>query len=99
MQYRQVSFVSGCRARRFSRWPCSFCQIHKEIPKNAIDQFRNNVKFENLIGVYDLEKNKPHLEFISLAYQNAPKPVIKTLKILIEKDNKSSQYLRSMVME
>jgi len=33
-----------------------FCQIHKEIPKNAIDQFRNNVKFENLIGIYDLEK-------------------------------------------
>jgi len=33
-----------------------FCQIHKEIPKGAIDQFRNNVKFENLIGVYDLEK-------------------------------------------
>jgi len=42
---------------------------------------------------YGSEKKEPHLELISLAYQNAPKPVINTLLILIEKDNKSSQYL------
>ncbi|MFC1598991.1 thymidylate synthase [Patescibacteria group bacterium] len=30
-----------------------FCQIHKEIPKQAIDLFRDNVKYKNLIGVYE----------------------------------------------
>lgn len=30
-----------------------FCQIHKEIPKDSIKQFRNNVKLENLIGTYE----------------------------------------------
>jgi len=28
-------------------------QIHKEIPLEAIDNFRTNVKYKNLIGVYD----------------------------------------------
>jgi len=42
---------------------------------------------------YGSEKKEPHLELISLTYQNAPKPVINTLLILIEKDNKSNQYL------
>jgi len=33
-----------------------FCQIHKEIPKEAIELFRQNIKFKNLIGVYDASK-------------------------------------------
>ncbi|MCX6745752.1 MAG: thymidylate synthase [Candidatus Parcubacteria bacterium] len=33
-----------------------FCQIHKEIPKEAINHFRQNVKYKNLIGVYDSPK-------------------------------------------
>ena len=33
-----------------------FCQIHKEIPKEALNLLRQNVKFKNLIGVYDSPK-------------------------------------------
>jgi thymidylate synthase len=35
-----------------------FAQIHKEIPKSKIDLFRQNVKYENLINVYDVAQIK-----------------------------------------
>jgi tetrahydromethanopterin S-methyltransferase subunit A len=33
-----------------------FCQIHKEISREAIEAFRENVTFENMIGEYDPKK-------------------------------------------
>ena len=33
-----------------------FCQIHKEIPQTAINLFRQNVKYKNLIGIYEPDK-------------------------------------------
>lgn len=42
---------------------------------------------------YGSERQEIHFDLISLAYQNAPKPVIDTLLILIAKENKSQQDL------
>jgi thymidylate synthase len=53
-----------------------YCQIHKEIPKEAIDLFRNNVKYLNLIGVYEPAKIEAKLKEYQPVNNNWAEPQI-----------------------